>query len=309
MLLQLTSESSCSDKGSSDSRPRYTIACIAHPLPVRPGGPGLCAGRSVPRLRRDELVRCRSAGHAARKAADNPRHRHPLPSSGVGRQWSGSRTLVTEPQRDDLLGREPTMTAPNGVPAVPPDVIRRLADRTIGRCVAPAFGVLSKWRGTRALHPDGRSRGRCGPAAPMRLVRYRSAVRLSRGAGLPEPWPDALGLTVRLYDADGAGGVQDRLLTSLSPTVVGRHLVFPARDYGAAFYSSVLPGDHRCRAGPTRRLTHLAEVNRAVGAGLRGFDLLLAQRIPQALLRGQSTRATVGRGNRGAALRRPHPPR
>ena len=51
---------------------------------------------------------------------------------------------MTEPQRDDLLGREPTMTAPNGVPAAPPDTIGRWTDRTIGRCVAPAFGVFSK---------------------------------------------------------------------------------------------------------------------------------------------------------------------
>jgi hypothetical protein len=93
------------------------------------------------------------------------------------------------------------MTAPDGVPAIPPDAIGRLADSIIGRCVAPAFGVLSKWRGTRALHPDGRiypAEVDVAPAAPMRPGRYRSAVRLSRGAGLPEPWPDALGLAVRL---------------------------------------------------------------------------------------------------------------
>jgi hypothetical protein len=200
---------------------------------------------------------------------------------------------VTERQHDDLLEREPGMAAPNRAPAMPPDAIGRLADRTLGRCVAPAFGVLSRWRGTRSLHPDGQVHPvevDVAPAAPMRPGRYRSAVRLSRGAGLPEPWPDALGLAVRLFDADGAGGVQDLLLTSSwSSTVVGRHLVFPARDYGAAFYSSVLPvraggrrvtvGARAVWAGPPRRLTRLADVDRAVGTGLRGFDLVFAHPI------------------------------
>jgi len=96
-------------------------------------------------------------------------------------------------------------------------------------------------------------------------------------------------LAIRLLDADGAAGVQDLLLTSSSPTVAGRHLVFPTRGYGTAFYSSVLPvradgrrvtiGARAVWAGPPQLLTRLAEMDCAVGAGLRGFDLLLAQAI------------------------------
>jgi hypothetical protein len=66
-------------------------------------------------------------------------------------------------------------------------------------------------------------------------------------------------------------------------------LVLPIRDYGAAFYSSVLPvradgrrvtiGARAVWAGRPQRLTRFAEVDRAVGTGLRGFDLLLAQAI------------------------------
>jgi hypothetical protein len=223
---------------------------------------------------------------------------------------------VTEPQREGVVDQdaESTMTTSNGerpgirtpggarvrwpataaqpAPALPPDAIGRAVDRTVGRWVAPVFGLLSRVRGARALHPNGRVYTaviEVAPAAPMRPGRYRAMVRFSRGIGLPEPWPDALGLAVRLFDADGEGGVQDLLLTSSSPAVVRRHLVFPARGYGKAFYSSVLSvradgravvvGARPIWSGPQRPLVRLAELDRAVGAELRGFELLLAQAI------------------------------
>jgi hypothetical protein len=198
---------------------------------------------------------------------------------------------MTESQRADVVGQqaEPAVTAPVALPA---GAIGRVVDRTLGRWVAPTFGLLSKLRGARSLHPDGRvytARVEVTPAAPMRTGRYRGVVRLSRGAGLPEPWPDALGLAVRLFDVDGEGGIQDLLLTSSSPAVGRRHLVFPARGFGTAFYSSVLPvragghavviGARPVWTGRVQTLTRLAELDSAVGAELRGFDLLLAQAI------------------------------
>src|SRR4029450_7999147 len=43
---------------------------------------------------------------------------------------------------------------------------------------------------------------------------HQALLRFSRGAGLPEPLPDALGVAIKLPDAHGPGVDQDLLLTS-----------------------------------------------------------------------------------------------
>jgi hypothetical protein len=175
-------------------------------------------------------------------------------------------------------------------PSPPTGVLGRLIDRTLGRLVAPTFGLLTRLRGARAFHPEGHvyaAEIEMAPIAPFEPGRYQGVVRLSRGVGLPEPWPDFLGLAVRMLDADGVGGIQDLLLVSSLSAVGARQLIVPRRGYGGAFYSSVLPvqvgsrkviiGARPVWAGRAYPATRLAQVDSAVGAELRGFDLLLAQ--------------------------------
>jgi hypothetical protein len=65
--------------------------------------------------------------------------------------------------------------------------------------------------------------------APLEPGRYQGVVRLSRGIGLPEPWPDFLGQAVRMLDGDGVAGIQDLLLVSSVSAVGGRQLIVPRR--------------------------------------------------------------------------------
>jgi hypothetical protein len=73
-------------------------------------------------------------------------------------------------------------------------------------------------------------------------------LRFSRGAGLPEPLPDALGVAIKLPDAHGPGADQDLLLTSSSDRPLLRRLLFPARSFLRRAFSTALPyelGDER----------------------------------------------------------------
>lgn len=90
-------------------------------------------------------------------------------------------------------------------------------------------------------------------------------VRISRGAGLPEPLPDAIGVAIRLCDVHGPKRHQDFLLISSVDVPVLHHLILPGLLPDQS-YSSVLP----YRIGGRLRL---------VGAMPRGrgaFDLALA---------------------------------
>src|SRR5215218_5221405 len=73
-----------------------------------------------------------------------------------------------------------------------------------------------------------------------------AVVRISRGAGLPAPLPDLLGLAVRL--PPGPEPV-DLLLTTTGRGPLGRLLPVPRRDAGAV-YSSIMA--YRSDAGPVR---------------------------------------------------------
>ncbi|MFC5064724.1 hypothetical protein [Actinomycetospora atypica] len=174
---------------------------------------------------------------------------------------------------------------------MPSPEVDRMVDATAGRVAGPAFGLGSFLRRARVFHPRGRSftaRVRC--AGDPRLVGtvlgragvHEGTVRLSRGAGLPEPLPDLLGLALRL---DLAEGPQDLLLISSAPAPVARHALLPARDYGGTHYSSittfgvgtttVVLGAVPVHSGP--RLERLQEVSEAVDAGRLGLTLLVAE--------------------------------
>jgi hypothetical protein len=111
------------------------------------------------------------------------------------------------------------------------------------------FGALARLRGDRALHPDGivlggafRSVSFDTGAALFEQDEERPVlVRLSRGAGVPQPMPDVLGCAVRVPDAYGDDVPQDFALASSAEGPLTRHILLPARDFLRAFYSSILP--------------------------------------------------------------------
>jgi hypothetical protein len=123
-----------------------------------------------------------------------------------------------------------------------------------GPAVAAAFSALAALRRKRSLHPIGV--GYQGvlqvpadaPARPgIPLFRAGAAhpalLRFSRGAGLPEPLPDALGVAIKLPDAHGPGADQDLLLTSSYDRPLFRRLLFPARSFLRGAFSTALPYD------------------------------------------------------------------
>ena len=167
--------------------------------------------------------------------------------------------------------------------------------------VAAGFSLLARLRRRRSLHPTGAGYhawfevddGR--PAVPL----FRSGaaqpalLRFSRGAGLPEPLPDALGVAVKLPDAHGPGADQDLLVTRSIDRPLLRRLLFPATSYVRGACSSALRyqlGDQRVvlllvpvlpdgRRLPNRigrrRGGALAELDAATAAGLQ-FQLRTA---------------------------------
>jgi hypothetical protein len=108
----------------------------------------------------------------------------------------------------------------------------------VAAVAAAGFGALSRLRGARIFHPDG-----VGYAGMLRITQpqrsyagvpllerpgvHPALFRFSRGAGLPEPLPDVLGLAVRLPDVHGPGRHQDFLLVSSVDLPLLHHLLLP----------------------------------------------------------------------------------
>ncbi len=124
--------------------------------------------------------------------------------------------------------------------------------------VALPFRVGSALRAARVFHPQGfLCRGRweiettsaAAPAAEALTAGkgFDCLVRVSRGAGLPEPLPDVFGFAVRLLDAYGAGRHQDLLINASADLPVVHHFFLPAPSWYAQSYSTCLP--YRAGAG------------------------------------------------------------
>ncbi|SDN96594.1 phosphodiesterase [Geodermatophilus sp. DSM 45219] len=126
--------------------------------------------------------------------------------------------------------------------------------RTAGRAVAAPLGALARWRHGKPMHPRGvvldavleRTGGPAGvdvpwPAGPGEQP---ATVRLSRGAGLPAPLPDVLGLAVRVPGPDGP---VDLLLSTAGLGRLTRRVPVPRRD-ATGPYSSIM--GYRSAAGP-----------------------------------------------------------
>jgi hypothetical protein len=131
---------------------------------------------------------------------------------------------------------------------------RLWAAAAAGPALAAGFYALATVRRRRSLHPVGMGyqgwlqvpdEGPRRPGVPLFQAgaTHPALLRFSRGAGLPEPLPDALGAAIKLPDAHGPGVDQDLLLTSSTDRPLLRRLLFPARSFVRGAFSTALPYD------------------------------------------------------------------
>jgi len=150
---------------------------------------------------------------------------------------------------------------------------------------AATFYGLSRARGKRFFHPDGRAYAATyeltDPPAGWTVGgsqrKGTATVRLSRGASLTRLLPDVLGLAIRLHEINGSGGDQDFLLVTSGSAPALRHLLLPATNYSGELYSSILPYD--CGAGTLMLGARSSNGNRPDPDGASGmaFDLLVSE--------------------------------
>jgi hypothetical protein len=159
------------------------------------------------------------------------------------------------------------------------------------------WGAVSRLRGGhRSLHPIGDSyeakfvvperREPLGAALLDEPGERRAIVRFSRGAGLPEPLPDILGIAIRVLDAHGPGGHQDFLLATSSGLPVAHHALLPATTFFDRTFSSILVysiggatrlvGAEPRSSAPVDHGTGLDAVRVAASRGQLFYDLSLA---------------------------------
>jgi hypothetical protein len=126
-----------------------------------------------------------------------------------------------------------------------------------GRALGDLFGAVGRVRRPRKpLHPHGTvlpaSLTRSGLDEPCGIAwldepgRDDVLVRFSRGAGLPDPLPDVLGLAMRIPMPDGRHA--DLLFASTGMGRLTRFLLRPGRNAAASSYSTLLP--YRAPEGP-----------------------------------------------------------
>ena len=160
------------------------------------------------------------------------------------------------------------------------------------------WGALSRLRGgRRSLHPIGLGfearlvvdGGGPGTGVPLfdSAGSHPALVRFSRGAGLPEPLPDILGIALRVLDAHGPGGHQDFLLATSSAAPVAHHALLPARTFFGRTFSSILTysiGGSLCVVGARSRSgpphgggTGLGGVATAAVRGALAYDVEVAR--------------------------------
>ena len=120
--------------------------------------------------------------------------------------------------------------------------LRLWAAAAAGPVVAAGFYALAALGNRRSLHPTGigyqgwlevSNERPARPGVPLFQAgaTHPAILRFSRGAGLPEPLPDALGVAIKLPDVYGPGVDQDLLLTSSTDRPLLRRLLFPARSF------------------------------------------------------------------------------
>lgn len=112
---------------------------------------------------------------------------------------------------------------------------------------------------------------------------HRAVVRLSRGAGLPSPLPDVLGLALRLIELGGPSAHQDLLVNTAGTDPLLRRFFLPALESrGPRHYSSVLPyaagGGHVLLGASPTDAGFALEIARGVTGGWQQWgDLYLLE--------------------------------
>ena len=130
----------------------------------------------------------------------------------------------------------------------------RLASAAGAALAGAATLVASVRPADKPLHPRGTTWAatwtRTGAATGVSWLdesgELPAVVRQSRAAGLPEGWPDVLGLAVRVEV--GRGSFADVLLASTGSGPLTRFLLRPALDPASPFFGTLLP--YRTVAGP-----------------------------------------------------------
>ncbi|WP_448641362.1 phosphodiesterase [Geodermatophilus sp. URMC 63] len=153
--------------------------------------------------------------------------------------------------------------------------------RLAGRLAAVPLGTLARWRAGKPMHPRGvvldavleRTGGARGWGVRWleEPGREPAVVRLSRGAGLPTPLPDLLGLAVRL---PGGERPVDLLLSTGGRGRWTRFLPVPRVD-AASSYSSFM--GYRSPAG-TLRLAAVPDGPDGVASDPRPVAAAVAER-------------------------------
>jgi hypothetical protein len=153
------------------------------------------------------------------------------------------------------------MEPPEG-PATLATLPVRLAGRAAGAGLGAASAVGTALRHDRPLHPRGallaatvRRHGgpvRWGVPWLDEPGEDEGLARVSRSVGLPAPWPDVLGLALRVpvpgaVVDDGQPRQADLLFATTGLGVVGRFLFSPRRELAASPLTTLLP--YRCPRG------------------------------------------------------------
>jgi hypothetical protein len=139
-------------------------------------------------------------------------------------------------------------TRPPRPAAAPP---RPSVPAPVAAAAGAFWGAVSRLRGgRRSLHPIGagyqaelvvpNDPGKLGSDLFDQPATHRAIVRFSRGAGLPEPLPDILGIAIRILDAHGPGAHQDFLLATSTDLPVAHHALLPATSFFDRTFSSIL---------------------------------------------------------------------
>ena len=187
-----------------------------------------------------------------------------------------------------ITTRPPRPAASPPVPAVPAPV---------AAVTSRFWQTLSRLRGRkRSLHPNGQAyeaqfvvrdgAGRTGSDLFDEPGTRDAIVRFSRGAGLPEPLPDILGIAIRVIDAHGPGAHQDFLLVTSADIPVAHHALLPGTSYFDRTFSSILVysvggqmrlvGAQPLSVAPAGVGTGLAAIASAAARGNLVYDVSLA---------------------------------
>lgn len=134
------------------------------------------------------------------------------------------------------------MTTESRIEQTGDDALRkRIAPPWLAAPLAAVFGGVARLRRARGLHPRGVALGAVVEEADPRLGAPgdEAVVRLSRGAGLPSPLPDVLGVALRLPSAPG--GAVDLLASTTTSLPLAYQLPLPTRRLDRALFTSITP--------------------------------------------------------------------